>query len=385
MKCMILAGEVSGDIHGGHLVRELKKSLPDMEFIGMGGSQLEKEGVVLLYRLKDLAVMGLTEVIRKYFHFRRIFYHLAQVLKKERPAALILIDYPGFNVRFARIAKKFGIPVIYYISPQIWAWAKWRRRIIARRVDKMFVIFPFEKSFYQGTGLNVEYVGHPLVDKLNKSSGEDSKLGNPVPSSGKREGQELVVGLLPGSRSHEVERLFPLMVEVAKILRQELPQIHFLASAVNENLLQMMKKEQNCLPLEVFKGEASEIMKRSNLVLVASGTATLESALLLTPMVIVYKVSFLTWLLARMLIRLPYIGLVNIVGEKKIVPEFIQFSAKAQAIADEVSSILKSPEKVERIKKELSLVKAAIGAKGASQRAAQGIVQYLNQIKAIKV
>jgi len=378
MKCMILAGEVSGDIHGGHLVRELKKSLPDMEFIGMGGSQLEKEGVHLLYHLKDLAVMGLTEVIRKYFHFRRIFYHLAQVLKKERPVALILIDYPGFNVRFARIAKKVGIPVIYYISPQIWAWAKWRRRIIARRVDKMFVIFPFEKSFYQGTGLNVEYVGHPLVDKLGPSSG-------PVPSSGKREGQELVVGLLPGSRTHEVERLFPLMVEVAKILRQELPQIHFLASAVNENLHQMMKKEEKGLPLEVFKGEASEIMKRSNLVLVASGTATLESALLLTPMVIVYKVSFLTWLLARMLIRLPYIGLVNIVGEKKIVPEFIQFSAKAQAIADEVSSILRSPEKVERIKKELSLVKAAIGAKGASQRAAQGIVQYLNQIKAIKV
>jgi len=378
MKCMILAGEVSGDIHGGHLVRELKKSLPDMEFIGMGGSQLEKEGVHLLYGLKDLAVMGLTEVIRKYFHFRRIFYHLARVLKKERPAALILIDYPGFNVRFARIAKKFGIPVIYYISPQIWAWAKWRRRIIARRVDKMFVIFPFEKSFYQGTGLNVEYVGHPLVDKLSQSSGE-------VPSSVKREGQKLVVGLLPGSRTHEVERLFPLMVEVAKILRQELPQIHFLASAVNESLHQMMKKEEKGLPLEVFKGKASEIMKRSNLVLVASGTATLESALLLTPMVIVYKVSFLTWLLARMLIRLPYIGLVNIVGEKKIVPEFIQFSAKAQAIADEVSSILKSPEKIERIKKELSLVKAAIGAKGASQRAAQGIVQYLNQIKAIKV
>lgn len=372
MTVMILAGEVSGDTHAASLVRELKKLIPQAEFIGMGGPQLEKEGVRLLYQLKDLAVLGLSEVVRKYFHFRRIFRHLALTLKGTRPSALILVDYPGFNVRFARVAKKLGVPVIYYISPQVWAWARWRRKFIAQRVQKMLVLFPFERDFYQGTGLDVEYVGHPLVDRLKKSTLE------------KTENEENVVGLLPGSRRQEVERLYPLMLDVARRIHREYPQIKFLASAANEELYKLMKGE-NELPLEVVQGQTTEIIKKSHLVLVASGTATLECAVLTTPMVIVYKVAFLTWFFARLLVRLPYIGLVNIVRGKKVAPEFVQFSAKAEAITQEAISILSTPLKWEKMKEELEKVRDLLGQSGASQRAARSIFDYLTKIEAIKV
>lgn len=372
MKIMILAGEVSGDTHAAHLVSELKKRMPSAQFIGMGGPLMEKEGVRLFYTLKDLAVLGLIEVLKKYLHFRRIFNHLAQVLKTEKPDLLILVDYPGFNVRFAKVAKKNKVAVLYYISPQIWAWAKWRRYVIASRVQKMLVVFPFEKDFYRATGLDVEYVGHPLADSLQLSS---------LSKSVRQEQKEKVIGLLPGSRENEVERLFPLMLAAAQIIYKEEKGVRFVASAANDTLRREMQQMTGAvdLPLTILKESLTEIAQQSCVVMVASGTATLECAALITPMVVVYKVSFITWLLARLVVRLPYIGLVNIVRGKKVVPELIQFQATPDRIAKEVLSLLNSPDKSEKMKEELEKVRSAIGEKGASARAAQAVETFLQQ------
>jgi lipid-A-disaccharide synthase len=314
-----------------------------------------------------LAVLGLIEVLKKYPHFRRIFHHLRELLKTEKPDLLILVDYPGFNVRFAKVAKKNKVPVLYYISPQVWAWAKWRRHLIAQRVQKMLVLFPFEKDFYRGTGLNVEYVGHPLVDTFP-----------PLPPSEKK---EKVIGLLPGSREHEVEQLFPLMLAAAQIIYKKEGGIRFLASAASPLLRQQMEQMAATahLPLTILKESLPQIAQQSRVVMVASGTATLECALLATPMVMVYKVSFLTWLLARLVVRLPYIGLVNIVRGKKVVPELIQFQAKPEQVAQEVLSLLNSPDKSEKMKEELRQVGAALGEIGASRRAAQAVKTFLQE------
>lgn len=374
MKIMILAGEVSGDTHAAHLVHEIKQKIPNAEFIGMGGPLMEKEGVRLFYRLKDLAVLGLVEVLKKYLHFRRIFYDLADILEKEKPDLLILVDYPGFNVRFAKVAKKRGVPVLYYISPQVWAWAKWRRYVIASRVQKMLVIFPFEKDFYKGTGLSVEYVGHPIADKFQLSFSDPLKG---------EETKEKVIGLLPGSRSNEVKHLFPLMLESARLIHQQDKSVRFIASAANENLRDQMKQMASLenLPLEIRKENLREIAESSRVVMVASGTATLECAVLTTPMIIVYKVSFLTWCLARLVVRLPYIGLVNIVRGKQVVPEYIQFQARPKGIAHEAMSLLNCEGKSEKMREELKKVRSAIGEKGASSRAAQAVLSFIHQIK----
>lgn len=378
MKLMILAGEVSGDIHAGKLVKELKEDLSNAEFIGIGGPMMETAGVRLFYHLKDLAVLGIAEVIKKYGHFRRIFKDLTRILETERPDALILVDYPGFNVRFAKVAKKKGIPVIYYISPQIWAWARWRRFVIARRVDKMLVIFPFEKDFYKGTGLDVEYVGHPLADRLNLKFEKEPKA--------ERTGSEPVVALLPGSRHHEVESLFPLMVGAARLIKEQIPGARFVASAANKVLHREMAAQPGveALPVAVSDEKASELIQKADLALVASGTATLECGVLLTPMVIVYKVSLLTWAVGRLVIRLPYIGLVNVVRGKKIMPELIQFDATSERLAEEAAGILKNDEKYLKSVEELRQVRRAVGEAGASRRAAKAITKYLNQLKASK-
>lgn len=376
MKFMILAGEVSGDSHAAALVRELRKERPALEFFGMGGPEMEAAGVKLLYGLKDLSVLGLSEVLRKYFHFRRIFKHLEKKLKEERPDALILVDFPGFNVRFARVAKRNKVKVIYYVSPQIWAWGRRRRHTIARRVDKMLTLFPFEKEVYAGTGLDVECVGHPSLDKLEGvvRNGTAAFRGTPEPRN------DILIGLLPGSRRHEVERLFPILLEAAQKIHVRNPKIRFVASAVNDEMQEKMAAllEERKLPIEMVRGQSHDIMRESDLVLVASGTATLECAWFTTPMLIVYQVSPLTWAVGRRVVKLPHIGLVNVIAGKTIMPEFLQHDAVPQKIADEALAILGSPERLKNMKEELKKVKAALGGPGASARAAQAVMRGIH-------
>lgn len=377
MKLMILAGEVSGDSHAATLVRELKKMDPQVRFFGMGGPAMRSEGVRLFYHLNDLAILGLWEVALKYFHFRHIFNTLKKILSQEKPDALILVDYPGFNVRFARVAKKLRVPVLYYVSPQIWAWGRRRRHTIARRVDKMLVLFPFEKEIYQGTGLDVEYVGHPSLDKLATAPAAKKSLREMLHAGS----EDILIGLLPGSRLHEVERIFPVLLEAADEIRKKNPRARFVVSAVNAEMAKILSSlcAGRPLPFEIQQGNAHQIMKEADLVLVASGTATLECAYFTTPLLIVYKVSPITWWVGRRVVRLPYIGLVNVIAGRKIVPEFLQGEAQPAAIAAEALSLLNSAPKRSQMIEELKKVKASLGESGASRRAAQAIHRFLSE------
>ena len=373
---MIVAGEASGDMHAARLVDALGSLDSSIVFSGVGGQNMKQSGVDIFHPLADLAVVGFTEVAKNYRALRKIFY---QILKKARETnvdAVILVDFPGFNLRLAKALKKEKIKVIYYISPQVWAWKENRVRLIKRYVDKMIVFFFFEKELYKKYGFAVEWVGHPLIDTIHVNNQRDPFLEAIGLSKNK-----LTIGILPGSRAKEVERLLPVMLKSAKILQENHNQIQFLlmrASTISEDTLNQYI-QNNSLPLKIIDKEAYyEGLNSSDLCMVTSGTATLETAILEKPMVVVYKTSFLTWLLAKLLIKIPFIGLVNVVAGKKIVPECIQFGATSNQIAQHIMEIIQNEIKATEIRQELRKVKAALGMPGASKRAAEEILKAVS-------
>ena len=375
---MIVAGEASGDLHGSHLVESLKKLQPEITFSGLGGPLLHKAGVELYEDLTRLAVVGFWEVLKHFKDFQRIFEMMLSKIKEAQPAAVILIDYPGFNLRLAREIKKAGIPtkVIYYISPQVWAWKESRIKLIKKVCDHMLVILPFEKEFYARRGMNVEFIGHPLLDSIKITQPPEKFLVSRGLSA-----QQSTIGLLPGSREKEIERLLPVMLGAAQILYAQNNRLQFVlmqASSVSKSLIE--KFTSRCsLPLKIIQDQTYDAINASNLCMVTSGTATLETAILQKPMIVVYKTSLLTWLLAKFLIKIPYIGLVNVVAGKKIVPECIQFEATPQKIAQEINLICTDERKMTEIKSELQKVKASLGNPGASRRAAEAVVKVLQK------
>lgn len=378
---MIIAGEASGDIHGAALVKELKKNSPRMHFFGVGGVEMQSQGVELVHTVKDLAVLGAIEVIRHYPRLRRIFHELIDMARLRKPDAVILIDYPGFNIRLARYLKRFNIPVIYYISPQIWAWGHHRRKTIAERVDKMLVFFDFEKDFYHDTPLDVEFIGHPLVDHLAVPDDRRvffERIGcNP---------EKPIVGLLPGSRENEIKRLLPIMLQTASIIQKKMPETQFVLPVGNvvpkDTLLTIFNAMTQQYPFKVkmLENGVVDTMAHADLVLIASGTATLETACYATPMVIVYKVNCITALLARAVIKIPYIGLVNVVAGSKVVPEFLQENARPQRIAQCIVQYLSDPEKLSAFRTELTKIKEMLGQPGAVRRAASAVISFLDDV-----
>lgn len=373
-KIFVVAGEASGDIHAASLIKELKIMNPSLEFMGLGGKHMEEEGVKLFFDLAKFAVVGFTEVFRNILFFRRIFFEFIKRAEKERPDAVILVDYPGFNLRMAKELKKRGFKIIYYISPQIWAWGAKRIDQIKKNVDKIVVLFDFEKELYQNKGISVDFVGHPLLDRavqtLSKNEFIESiSLKNKSP----------IISLLPGSRKNEVNKILPIMLDSAKSIYKELPHVQFLLLSspnVDISTYNDFMKNYN-LPIRMLDRQHYNAIANSDLALIASGTATLEAAILSTPMIIVYKVSFLTWAYAKLLIKIPYIGLVNVVARKRIVPEYIQFKARPQLISKEAVELLKNKEKYDAMQKELSQIKSHLGFPGASRRAAQSIISLL--------
>ena len=373
-KIFVVAGEVSGDIHAASLIVQLKTINPSLEFMGLGGKHMGEEGVNLFFDLTKIAVVGFTEVFRNLFLFRRIFFDFIRKAEKEKPDAIILVDYPGFNLRLAKVLKKKGFKIIYYISPQIWAWGAKRIEEIKKYVDKMIVLFDFEKDIYQKKGISVDFVGHPLLDRATKtltkpefSEGLSLKEKNPI------------ISLLPGSRNNEIKKILPIMLESAKLIYREFPKAQFLllsSSSVDIDTYNNFVSKYN-LPIRILDRQHYNAIAYSNLALIASGTATLEAAILNTPMLIVYKVSFLTWAYAKSLIKIPYIGLVNVVARKQIAPEYIQFKARPELISKEAIELLKDKEKYNILLKELSQIKTHLGSPGASQRAAQSITSLL--------
>jgi lipid-A-disaccharide synthase len=371
-RIMIIAGEASGDLHGAHLVHALVKYFPRLEFYGVGGDHLKNEGVTLLSNSDELGVVGVSEVIKKLGVVVNVFRRLSRFLKAQRPDLLILIDYPEFNLLLARVAHKTGIPIVYYISPQVWAWRSNRVKLIRRLITKMIVIFPFEQEFYKKHGVDVEWVGHPLVETVKSSlTKEEFCQQHSLDSS------RPIIGILPGSRESEVQRLLPVMIEAAQRIWQQQPNVQFVLPLASS--LQTSNLFNNTLPpyVQLVRQQTYEAVNAADLIITASGTATVEAALLETPMIITYIVAPLTYWLGRLFIKVPFIGMVNLIAGKQVVPELIQTIVTPKRITQEVLTLLHDPEKLMTIKQELHMVRERLGEPGAPDRAAAIIAGLL--------
>ena len=365
---MILAGEASGDIYGANLVLAIKRLSPDITFSGIGGLEMEKVGVRIMYQLSSMAVVGMTEIIPRMRYIFRALRELKAILTINPPDLVILIDYPGFNLNLAKKAHSLGIPVLYYIPPQVWAWWERRVRKIAKRVDRVAVILPFEKEFYRRYGLRVAYVGHPLLD-ISLPKRDKKKIKERL---GIGYDRSPILGLLPGSRTEEILRHMPVMIGAAEIISRYYPRLCCvlpLASTVREDAVKPYLTEAD-IDIKIARSDTKELLKIADLALIASGTATLEAAITGTPMVITYKVSPLTYTIVRFLAKVSNIGLVNLVAGKTIVPELIQNKATAFGLAEQGLAILKNDRLRADIKKGLKLVKEQLGQGGASKNAA---------------
>jgi len=371
---IIVAGEASGDMHAALLVEELKKLSPALTFSGLGGPQMAAAGVHLYGDLTRIAVVGFVEILKHYGEFKRYFDLILRKIDETQARTVILVDYPGFNLRLAKKLKQKNIPVIYYISPQVWAWKENRVRAIQRDTDLMLVLFDFEKDFYRQRGVDVTFVGHPFVDTVRARTTRPEILKNCGLS-----GQDPILGLLPGSRTKEIERMLPVMLDAAKRLQQKFPKLQFLlirAVPVPPELIERYLQGSD-IPVRVLDKDIYSAINACDVCLTTSGTATLETAILNKPMVVIYRTALLTWLMARLLIRIPFIGLVNVVARKKIVPECIQFDATGPRVATALKDILTDPTRMASIKSELARVKTALGEPGASRRAAEAILARL--------
>ncbi len=328
---VIVAGEASGDHHGAALIRELKDRGYDYQFSGIGGQQLEDAGMTLLCDLAKHGVTGLVEVLRHARVIRQAYRKLQQHLIEKKPDLLILIDYPGFNLRIAKFAKqKLGIKILYYISPQIWAWKAKRIHVIAKNVDHMAVILPFEKSYYEKAHVPVSFVGHPLVERV-----ATIKAQHPARTTYNLPQNKKIVALLPGSRVNEAEQHMPVFYQAAKIIHKQYPDIHFVIPVAETLDLSSLREHwlDDTVPCSFLKGHALEIAYCSDFIVVASGTASLECALLNKPMCIVYKSSLLTYVLATIFIRVKYLGLSNLLLNQMAVPELLQYDCNPEQVA----------------------------------------------------
>jgi lipid-A-disaccharide synthase len=375
----IVAGETSGDLHAAALVEKLKVKKPDLVFCGLGGKNMETAGVRLLFNITDLAVVGFLEVLHNINKFRQIFRVTLAEINKIKPDCCILVDYPGFNLRLARKLKRMGVSVIYYISPQVWAWGENRIKIIKDCVDKMVVLFEFEQEFYKNLGVEAEWVGgHPLLDSVDVDIGPALFLRKMDLQREKR-----LIALMPGSRKKEVATLLPIMLDAARIItkksKHKLAFIFIQANTIKADPLirRILDKYQDLELKTVTEEERYDGLFASDFALVASGTATLETMLLATPMVIIYKLNLLSWFFARLLIKIPYIGLANVVAGEKIVPELVQFQATPAKIAAESLAILSDEERYKNILLKLDAAKKRLGSPGANQRAAEIISRLL--------
>lgn len=362
---MIIAGEASGDLHGANLARAIQKRAQDVDLFGVGGGAMRQAGVRLLLDAKTIAVVGITEVISKLPTILRAMGDVKQALKEEKPDLLILIDFPDFNFRVAAAAKKLNIPVLYYVSPQIWAWRRSRVKKIKRLVNHMAVIFPFEAGFYRDHQVPVTFVGHPLLDHISPPSPSHSTATATA---------EPIIGLVPGSRDKEVTTLLPMMLQAAVIIDQRLPGARFkvsCAATIDQGLVQSLVQQHAAgLDIEVIKASVAEVFRQSQILVATSGTVTLEAALHGVPMVIVYKVSPLSYWLGKRLIKVKFIGIVNLIVDKQLLPELIQDAASPGTVADTVSTMIQDRDGLGKIKEELLGVRELLGGPGASDRVA---------------
>ena len=360
MKLAIVAGEASGDLHAAHVLRELKKLNPSITTFGIGGDLLAAEGMTLLHHAREMGIVGLFNVLRHLGMFRRVFRELVERIEKERPDAVLLVDYPDFNLRLAAKCKALGLRVIYFISPQVWAWRQRRVRHIARNVDHMIVLFPFEEEFYRSHGVPVTYVGHPLIDQT-------ASLMRPPRKEGITR-----IALMPGSRRREVDDLLPPMLDAVKILSGERRIEAFIIKAPT------IAREQLGTTVPIVEQSGGEALASADVALSSSGTATLEAAVIGTPVVVMYRLGRATYWLARLLVKVKHFSLVNIVAGRRVVPELLQDEVTGERISAEVRSIL-DPSRYQQMKAELAAVRGKLGEQGAARRTAEAIMAVVGR------
>jgi lipid-A-disaccharide synthase len=363
---MLVVGEASGDIHGAHLVRALSDKDPTLRFFGVGGEQLKQTNFEALFDVSKLAGMGLVELAGSLRNIWRAYSTLRRALRERRPDLLVLIDFPEFNLRLAKLAKRLKIPVLYYISPQVWAWRRGRIRQIAKWVDHMVVVFPFEVPLYQKQGVRVSFVGHPLLDIVRCRDSREAILARLALDAGKR-----TIAILPGSRPGEVSYHLPVLLDAAFRLSQD-AEVQFVlirASTVERRELESLL-ERVPLKIPVVEDKRYEAVNACDLAWTASGTATVETALLLKPMIIVYRLSWLTYALARMLVTTKHVGMVNIIAGESVVPELIQGNFTADGILRETRNLLENRDRRETIVSKLLALREKLGTPGAAHRVA---------------
>jgi lipid-A-disaccharide synthase len=371
-RVLIITGEASGDLHGAHLAAALKAQAPDLVILGVGGPRMKAAGVELVQDIGHVAVIGLVGPSAARTMARRILT-LRRILRHEPLDLVVLIDNPGLNFHFARIAKQAGLRVVYYIAPQLWAWRPRRMRWIQRRVDHVMVILPFEEELYRRAGVPCTFVGHPLLDDVAPSYDRDRlRAAYGIPRDA------CVIGLLPGSRTGEVQGLLPVFLGAARLLQQDraVRLILAVAETVEQETIKRMCDEAG-LDVRLVPQDPNGVMAASDLLFIASGTATLQAAIIGTPMVIAYKFPWLTYLLARLLVRVDSIGLANIVAGTPFIPELIQHRATPQNLADEARRILDGAAYRDGMRAEMARVRALLGAPGASARAAAVVLDQL--------
>ena len=378
-----VAGEVSADNHGASLMRCLRELDPTLKFIGRGGPQMQEvAGKQFKNWIGDAAVLGLWEVLRKYGYFREQFRQTTEEIVETEPDAVLLIDYPGFNLRLARALRRQSRrqKIIYYISPQVWAWNRGRIKRMARWIDLVLCIFPFEADLYNESGLRALFVGHPMIERLQVRKADVARDPN-------------LIGLFPGSRLREVRKILPVLIETARLLLRSKPILRFEVAAASEELAQeismMLTPHLNCLPpvtsgaprtrpiFEIMVGKTAEIMQRAWVGIVASGSATLEAAYFRMPFALVYKVAWPTYLAARLVVNVNYLGMPNLLAGRDVVPEFIQHRAQPDAIANAVRPLMDDEKARNQMISQFDVVIPKLGGSGASEKAARAIIEEI--------
>lgn len=374
-RILISAGEASGDIHAAAVTAAIKKIDSSAEVFGMGGDALRDAGGEVLFDIKDHGVMGFVEVLKKLPDLFKLRDDFEKVMDERKPDCLITVDYPGFNMKLAKLAHDKGIPVVSYIAPSAWAWHKSRAKKVAKIVDKVACIFPFEYDVYKEAGAPVEFVGHPLVDIVKPRMTKQEAMA----FAGKEEGKKLIL-LMPGSRLMEIEKMLPTLLEAAKLIKKQLPEVSFVmprAGTIPVSLLEE-KIQASGLEVKITEGNNYDLFSVADLALATSGTVTLEAALCGLGSVIVYKTNPVTYFIAKLVVNIPHIGLPNIVAAKSVLPELIQNDFTPAKVAQEALVLLESERNV-KMKEELAYVKERLGKPGAVGRVAELVLKIAGE------
>lgn len=373
-KVFIIACEASADHHGAELVKALRAKNPSLEFLGLGGEEMRLAGVKILDDLTKISALGFGDVIRKYPLYKKIFERTVSAIKTEKPDILVPIDSPAFNLRLAKRVSKL-VPIYYYISPQLWAWGRRRVAVVKKHIKKMLVILPFEKDFYKDHDISASYVGHPLISQFENLP-DKALLRNELSVKD----EESLVGLFSGSREKEVKRILPVMLETAKRIKAAKPNARFIMTCASNVPFHTYEKILDESDLKILQSSFSfrETVRACDFALVASGTATLETALLETPYFLLYKTGWSTYVLGRLLVKVAYLGIVNLLLKRSVVPEFIQHHAKGEDIAKLALDYLDQPSQLEEMKKSFRELKTIFGSRDASVEAAKEILEAIS-------